>query len=63
MYKLTIKNAGQYSGVELGFSYVAEAANFIRNLAEDFDERGEGGIEDAKLEFHIEPFKAEGADQ
>lgn len=63
MYKLTVKNAGQYSGIELGFSYVSDAARFIADFSANFGEYGEGSIEDAKLEFHIERFEAEGEDQ
>ena len=56
MYKLTIKNAGQYSGFELHFRELYEAANFVTNVTNILPDN-------AAIEYHIEPVKAEGAEQ
>ena len=55
MYKLTIKNAGQYTGFELQYRELIEAANFVADITSLLPGN-------AELEFHIEPVK-EGADQ
>lgn len=55
MYKVTIKNPDQYSGFELRFRELYEAANFVTNVTNILPDN-------AKLEFHIEPVQ-EGEDQ
>lgn len=56
MYKLTIKNAGQYTGFEVKFRELVEAADFVRHVTDNLPGN-------AEIECHIEPVKAEGAEQ
>ena len=53
MYKVTINNAGQYSGFELTFRELYEAANFVTNLTNVLPGN-------AAIEYHIVPVKEEG---
>lgn len=54
MYKLTINNAGQYSGFELHFRELYEAANFVTNLTNILPDN-------VAIEYHILTVKEEGA--
>ena len=54
MYKLTIKNAGQYSGFDLTFRELYEAANFVTNVTNILPDN-------VAIEYHIVPVKEEGA--
>lgn len=56
MYKVTIKNPDQYSGFEVKFRELVEAADFVRHVTDYLPDN-------AEIEYHIEPVKAEGAEQ
>ena len=56
MYKLTIKNGGEYYGLELPFDTVTEAALVV----EEISAHCKPGT---PLEYHIVPVKREGEDQ
>lgn len=56
MYKVIVRNTGQFSGFELHFRELYEAANFVTNVTNILPAN-------AELEYHIEPVKDEGAEQ